>query len=377
MFSHLTRERITDIKNVFAAANLQYDRQLRALLLDGIDFQFVGQLRDFDNPDFQLSGDLNRLNSIERLADSTIPFEIWLKNAVRELSYIDRAKVLSHALDELTNHMSSAAPISEPANVPNLVEVREKIIQRDDMVAYGFLAAGFEAGKSVARLKVTRHDNGALTKNDSGEAEIHQGTGWLLTADLLMTNHHVVNARIDGQGDAALADLELQANNTTAQFDYDAKSMAGNSVKATRLEAFDTKLDYAVLRLESSVGRAPLVVDPERMAVTKESYKAVNIIQHPSGGPKRVALRNNLVYDSEFPRLRYFTDTEHGSSGSPVFNDQWQVVALHRASTFVNKGRDGVTGWVNEGTQMGAILDDLKLKNENVYRQVTGAGSNS
>ena len=376
MFSHLTRDRITDIRNVFSAANIQYDRQLRSLLLNGIDFQFVEQMRDFDNAAFQLSGDLNKLNSIERLADGTIPFEIWLRNAIEQFSYLDRAKVLSHALDELTNRMSSAAPISEPANVPDLVEVREAIIQRDDMVAYGFLAAGFEAGKSVAHLKVPRHDNGTLTKNQSGEEEIHQGTGWLLTADLLITNHHLLNARIAGQGDAALADLELQANNTTAQFDYDANTMAGKSVNAARLEAFDTKLDYAVLRLKSSVERAPLVVDPERMAITEESYMAVNIIQHPNGGPKRVALRNNLVYDSDFPRVRYFTDTEHGSSGSPVFNDHWRVVALHRASTFVNKGRRGLTGWVNEGTQMAAIVSDLKLKNESVYREVTGDGSN-
>jgi hypothetical protein len=31
-----------------------------------------------------------------------------------------------------------------------------------------------------------------------------------------------------------------------------------------------------------------------------------------------------------------------------------------------------VTGWVNEGTQMAAILDDLKLKNQSVYQAVTG-----
>lgn len=375
MFSHLSPERIAEIRNVFAAANLQYDRQLRALLLDKIDFQFVGQLRDFDNPAFQLTGDLNKLNAIERLADGTIPFEIWLRNAVEQLSHLDPAKVFSHALDELTNRMSSAAPIFEPTNVPDLVEVREAIIQRDDMVAYGFLAAGFEAGKSVARLKVPRHDNGTIT--NANAPEIHQGTGWLLTADLLITNHHVVNARIGNQGNAALADLELQANNTSAQFDYDADTLAGQLVKAARLEAFDTKLDYAVLRLESSVGRPPLFVDQTRMEASKESYKAVNIIQHPNGGPKKVALRNNLVYESSFPRVRYFTDTEHGSSGSPVFNDNWQVVALHRASTFVNKGKDDPTGWVNEGTQMAAIVEDLKLKNEKLYLEVTSAGRHS
>jgi endonuclease G, mitochondrial len=369
MPSLLPRDRITEIRTFFYTANAQYDDGLRALLLDGINDQFVGQMTNFNNAAYQLSGDLNRLNSVERLADGTVPFEAWLRNAADQLSFIDTTKVLSRALDELTSRMSSAAPISEPASA-QLSRVSKAMAQRDDMVAFEFLAIGSEAGKSVARLEVPRHDNEMATKTPDGLSEVHQGTGWLLASDLLMTNHHVVNARIDGQADAALADLELQASNTRVQFDYDANTKTGTSMRVIRLEAYDGKLDYAVLRLKSSVARMPLVVNQDRIEVQKDSYIAVNIIQHPNGGPKRVALRNNLVYDSDFPRLRYFTDTEQGSSGSPVFNDGWQVVALHRASTFVDQGQ--VTGWVNEGTQMAAILDDLKLKNQSVYQAVTG-----
>ena len=100
---------------------------------------------------------------------------------------------------------------------------------------------------------------------------------------------------------------------------------------------------------------------------------AVNIIQHPYGGPKKVALRNNLVYDSNFPKLRYFTDTDHGSSGSPVFNDAWEVVALHRASSFVYnvnfQGRPA--GWVNEGTHILAILEHIKVSNPSLFKELT------
>lgn len=373
MFTHITPERISEIRKVFAGANIPYDDELRSILLNGINYQFVAQLKNFKNDAFQLTGDLNGLNAVERLADGTIPFEAWLRNAVEELSHIDTARVFSRALDELTNRMSSAAPIFEPASVPDLFEVREALVHRDDMVAYGFLSAGFEAGRSVARLRVTRYDNGTITKNLEGASQVHQGTGWLLTPDLVMTNHHVVNARIEGQENAKFADFELQAQNALVQFDYDADTTAGESLKTAKLEAFDAKLDYAVLRLESSVTREPLMVNRDRIDVAKDSYIAVNIIQHPNGGPKRVALRNNLIYDSKFPRLRYFTDTEHGSSGSPVFNDSWQVVALHRASSFVDnvKFQGRLTGWVNEGTQMAAIADDLKIKNAKVFEAVT------
>jgi hypothetical protein len=54
---------------------------------------------------------------------------------------------------------------------------------------------------------------------------------------------------------------------------------------------------------------------------------AVNIVQHPRGEHKQVAFRNNLVSAADATIVRYFTDTDHGSSGSPVCDDHWRVVA--------------------------------------------------
>jgi hypothetical protein len=374
MWAYLTRERIAEIRQFFSSGNVPYDAELRSLLLDSIDFQFVGQLRNYSNNAYQLSGDLNELNSVPRLADGSIPFEIWLRNAIEQLSFRDTANVLNRALDELTNGKSIVEPIRDAATTPQVSQVREKR-SRDDMVAFAFLAAGLEAGKSVARIMVPRHDNGAPTVNAAGEAEIHQGTGWLLAPDLVITNHHVINARSGGEGEAAAKDLELQAANTTVQFDYDGKASAGTSLRGQNLMAFDKNLDFAILRLASAAAHAPLRVNAKPIDVARDSHIAVNIIQHPNGGPKKVALRNNLVYDSNYSRLRYFTDTQHGSSGSPVFDDTWQVVALHRASKFVDnvalEGRSG--GWVNEGTQMAAIVEFVKRQDPEVFGAIAGA----
>ena len=57
----------------------------------------------------------------------------------------------------------------------------------------------------------------------------------------------------------------------------------------------------------------------------------VSIIQHPNGEMKQIALRENQILDFFDAFLHYRTDTAPGSSGSPVFNDQWEIVALHHS----------------------------------------------
>ncbi|MFC8142403.1 trypsin-like serine peptidase [Streptomyces paradoxus] len=63
----------------------------------------------------------------------------------------------------------------------------------------------------------------------------------------------------------------------------------------------------------------------------------VNIIQHPRGEPKQLSLRDNQIVDALERFLHYESDTREGSSGSPVFNDPWEVVAWW-ASTALGAG---------------------------------------
>ena len=56
------------------------------------------------------------------------------------------------------------------------------------------------------------------------------------------------------------------------------------------------------------------------------------IIQHPEGRDKQISLRNNEIIDLTLPdTIVYKSDTAQGSSGSPVFNNEWQLIALHSA----------------------------------------------
>ena len=57
-------------------------------------------------------------------------------------------------------------------------------------------------------------------------------------------------------------------------------------------------------------------------------------------------------------RLQYTTDTMPGSSGSPVFNDEWHVVAIHHAGGDLVKNSQGDKVFANEGMLFKWILED-------------------
>ena len=135
-----------------------------------------------------------------------------------------------------------------------LPETKEAIVLEDDIMPYSFLIGGHRAGRSVAHLEVPELVGGVPQTTDAGIPRLHKGTGWLLTPDRIMTNHHVVKAR-EGDKQPAESDLKLQAAATKVRFDFDFESAGGEVIGVDELEAWNVKLDYAVLRLSKAVDR--------------------------------------------------------------------------------------------------------------------------
>ena len=84
------------------------------------------------------------------------------------------------------------------------------------------------------------------------------------------------------------------------------------------------------------------------------------IVQHPEGGLKQIAVTNNHVIGLTGDRVQYSTHTLPGSSGSPVFDDRWRVVAIHRGGGTLVKDATGRRVYANEGilgARMKAALD--------------------
>ena len=331
-----------------------------------VNRKFFNLMNTSGNPKSQITADIGRMNEVERLADGQVPLLIYLQNVASFLAGLEEEKTVRTVVDFI-NQKTSGAPRPDLQKIP---EIREKIIHKDDTVTFQFMSAGLQAAAAVCKLQVPSYQNAQARKQSNGTDMIFLGTGWLLSNSLIITNHHVINARMDGESNATDNDLHLQARGTTALFDFDADAMQGTAVTAQELVAWNAALDYAVIRIPS-ITRTPLRCIKKIVDTGIESI-AVNIVQHPGGRSKRYGIRNNLVSGSTDKELRYFTDTEGGSSGSPVLNDQWEVVALHRASMFVSglqfQGKD--TAYVNIGTHIFLILEDIQTRYPEIASEI-------
>ncbi|QGZ93640.1 DNA/RNA non-specific endonuclease [Terricaulis silvestris] len=193
-----------------------------------------------------------------------------------------------------------------------------------DYLSARFLSEGARASRSVCRIRLRVDGRDKF------------GTGFLVGPGLLITNWHVLKQ-------------SRHADGAVAEFLYEDGAEAVQAALApSRFFINDRALDFAVCALDadddlSAFGWLPLIGQEGKISIGEP----VNIIQHPRGLRKKIVVReNSLVHLPDAPLdfvAQYLADTEYGASGSPVFNDQWEVVALHHAGV---PKRNGAGEWL-------------------------------
>jgi V8-like Glu-specific endopeptidase len=219
----------------------------------------------------------------------------------------------------------------------------EKIIGLEStLVPISFLERGLERARAVARIRVP------------GPLGTGFGTGFLIREDLLLTNNHVVASATEAR--RAIADFNYQKT-TSGQF---------ATVRSLSLNpdiAFETSVDrdWTVVGVDGRPGDAYGVISLQKTRVERDEF--VQIIQHPDGGEKQLAYRMNVVAYADANVVQYLTDTLPGSSGAPVFNREWQVVALHHAGGQIPEPTDPSSAFLrNQGIRIDAVIDDLHAR---------------
>ncbi|MDV6375895.1 DNA/RNA non-specific endonuclease [Deinococcus arenicola] len=231
---------------------------------------------------------------------------------------VETATAIQTPNEVVANYKASVnSQLERAGHDPEAQTALERILGVSDLLPLWYLSRGLQAAQAVGLVCLDG---------------VKIGTGFLVGRQLLLTNNHVLGAVGTGE--------------ETVKFDYTedefGHAMPISVFKLRRDLCLITspadKLDFTLIGVEQLSDNGMDIEDYGFLRLNPETGKiqekeAVAIIGHPNGETKQIALRDNRVLKIGFKGLEhclwYTTDTLPGNSGSPVFNDQWQVVALH------------------------------------------------
>jgi hypothetical protein len=281
---------------------------------------------------------------------SVRPFELEsLRRQLADIWELEPHHPVLVAIADQKLHLGARAHVELPESPAQL----EKIFGTALPVGYKHLMLGLQCAESVGKI--------------TDGSDEPWGTGFLLRGSLidpgfgdgpvLVTNAHVCSPE-PGVG-------KLLPNEAKAVFDV-TKSVDGAQLVITGFECLwsspPSVCDVTVLRFTrpEPALKHELEVAANPQPVTEGAY--VYVIGHPAGGGIKFSIRGNdlLAYDPEKFKVHYTAPTEGGSSGSPVFNQAWQLMAVHHAGDSKMRRLDhpSATYQANEGITIKGIKEE-------------------
>jgi endonuclease G len=249
----------------------------------------------------------------------------------------------------------------------------QRVLGQRDILQVTFLRQALEAARSVCRLRI----------HGEAPAPPNFGTGFLVAPGVLLTNHHVLDT-------PEVAHLSLAEFEAELDLNYVERKPRTFNLVPDKLFVTDPALDFTFVAVNAVATDGTPLSEFRSLTLLRETGKALNgewatIIQHPGGQTKQIVIRENRIIflPNKADRERigdsfvdYTSDTERGSSGSPVLNDQFEVLALHHKSVprydaqgrlrardgrlwTPDMGQDELAWVANEGVRISAIFAGL------------------
>jgi hypothetical protein len=210
-----------------------------------------------------------------------------------------------------------------------------------------------------------------------GNGEKALGTGFLVGPEVVMTNFHVIRPFVEGKAEPAnlsfTFDFMLLDDPAAVTFQaapdwlidsspFDPKDRVDLAAPA---DVPADRLDYALVRVGGRPGEQPTGGDAApanpreprgwlKIPIRPYDFagrRALILFHHADGDPLQMSIDTDSYAAGNGNGTRVFhrTNTEAGSSGSPCFDLEWNLVGLHQGYTTL------AGEVVNRGAPMAAI----------------------
>ena len=246
-----------------------------------------------------------------------------------------------------STHHRRIVDIEDQANLfTNLDELEDLLrVAEEKRILAGVTSSRPLAGATSPRLLQKDWLDSALVKTRAvGRLTIERGstgTCFLVSPRHVLTTHHLFSSG----DDVATCAVAFE------------RAGAGTEVirRATNmLWASSAELDAAIIELEAPVDDASAISLSTAKQATVSTGDRIVVIGHPFGGALSFSVSDTVTISADERIFRYSTSTVPGSSGSAIFDKDWNLLGMHYAS-HTNRSREVD----NEGIPASAILRAL------------------
>jgi V8-like Glu-specific endopeptidase len=226
----------------------------------------------------------------------------------------------------------------------------ERVLGPDRYQSFTWYRNGLARCRAVARIQ-TGNDDGIGTGFLVAGRDLHKALPELV----LVTNSHVVPEAIRPE-DAVVVFHGLDDDPGEANRFGVVRQWWSDPSEPPGLDCTILELDGYPAAVEPI---PPARALPRKPLENRRAY----VIGHPRGlAQPQFSLQDNILLDYDDRVLHYRSPTESGSSGSPVFDNEWKLIGVHHAGGFdlLRLNNAGGTYAANEGIILTAVKERLR-----------------
>lgn len=208
----------------------------------------------------------------------------------------------------------------------------------------GYLKRAIEQTTCVCRIEINSHKI---------------GTGVLIGNKLVLTNYHVLkpDENVDMQSNAMNVVLRFSCFSSNSGHDTEGQVFKLDNQQPILHYSPTHELDFVLLQVNKDILNAediqPALWDINYLPV---KGMGINILQHPEGSSMKISISRDGITEvyQDKGLIQYVNKTAGGSSGSPCFDEDWRIIALHHAQ------RAKSFGTIREGILFSSIYQEIK-----------------